>query len=124
MDNTYPAPISHITERMIVARTRSADGELVLVKVVDAYQYDGHRRASVEALPRVAGGKAPLVFRWQTAWGQGGRDDSTNVWVWALRDLAIIENGQVVEWLGKSGVVEAPPAPVEWTAEQILAREG
>lgn len=100
----YPVPVDHIKERTLIARVQSnmwhANPGMVLVAVNDVYTYDRHKKASVEALPIASHLSAPDAFY---HFGVNGSwdDNVANVSAHALRDVAIVENGVVVEWFGK-----------------------
>lgn len=116
---SYPVRVDHIKERTLVARIKVQypTGEAwLLVDIVDTFTQrpSGDRYANVQSLP-LPNGHVPEVW---PHWTHGGWTyaSSCQVPASALHDVAVVEDGQVVEFLGEPPATEfvpTEPVPVE-----------
>ena len=119
--NRYPADISSIQGRTVVARIQvetMTGRHWFLVEIADTFQRNGLNMAKVNALPLLSGHEPEIfIFASHGGWGYSA---SGEVMASQLRDIAIVENGEVVEYLSFSA---SRPLAVNWPADQILTRE-
>ncbi len=104
----YPADLARITDRALMARIQVetvTGAHWYLVEIEDVSEIAGRKQAFVRAAVVSGNGRVgphrPEIFSWQTYNGEWGCGDWARVNPTELHDVAVIENGKVVEYLGR-----------------------
>lgn len=105
---TYPTDISRITKKTLVARVEieTATGKhWFLLEILDAHQ----KRALVSALPLKSGHRPEIFLRW-TNGGWAYYSECDGLPAQSLRDVAWVEDGEVIQYLGRPFAKSRPLA--------------